>query len=614
MRLVKGKNNMIGNRKEFFKIKGVIFIIVAMLLASFTWRNEQSIVGFSPLSPTAFVVDTLHNQLIVAQKTGLRIDFIDLQTGEIKQSIPTPLPPTGICFDGKEQVFVTCSHSMGEVLVVDVINPRIVKRWEAGHGAICPVLSTDGTQLYVANQYTDDVSVYDLQTNLELARMKVLRQPMAMDVTPDGRWLYVANFLPATRADLDIVAADVSIIDLENQQVIKHIKLSNGSNALRGLKVTPDGNYVLIAHNLGRFQVPTTQLEQGWMYTSALSIIDTDTQSLLATILLDEPEYGAAGSWGVDANEAYIAVAHSGTHDYSLIDYQGMIEKLSTIADKEVLSYDLTFLTGLRQRYPIEGNGPRAIGLSEGKVYSALYFSDRFQIDEVATKRNSRIIAMNPTLKMDSARLGEVIFNDATHCFQQWQSCNGCHPNEARTDGLNWDLLNDGIGNPKNCKSMVLSHETPPAMITGIRPSAEVAVRAGFRHIQFAQVEESQARAVDYYLRSLQPVPSPYLVKSELSAKAQKGKMVYERIGCGYCHPAPYYADGKKHQMGTPGPADRTTEWDTPTLCEVWRTAPYLHDGRAATMEEVLKIEKHGLQKELSNDELEQLIEYVLSL
>ena len=103
-------------------------------------------------------------------------------------------------------------------------------------------------------------------------------------------------------------------------------------------------------------------------------------------------------------------------------------------------------------------------------------------------------------MTIDSVRLGEIYFNDATYCFQGWQSCNGCHPDNARTDGLNWDLLNDGMGNPKNCKSLLLAHETPPALITGIRPTAEIAVRAGFTHIQFTQIEEGQAKAVDKYL------------------------------------------------------------------------------------------------------------------
>ena len=47
---------------------------------------------------------------------------------------------------------------------------------------------------------------------------------------------------------------------------------------------------------------------------------------------------------------------------------------------------------------------------------------------------------------------------------------------DARADALNWDLLNDGIGNPKNTRSMLHSHRLPPVMITGIRAKAEDAV------------------------------------------------------------------------------------------------------------------------------------------
>ena len=54
--------------------------------------------------------------------------------------------------------------------------------------------------------------------------------------------------------------------------------------------------------------------------------------------------------------------------------------------------------------------------------------------------------------------------------------------------------------------------------------------------------------------------------------------------------------------------------WDTPTLIEVWRTAPYLFDGRAATMEEVFGVYKHGVDKKLSKTDLDALVEYVNSL
>jgi hypothetical protein len=179
---------------------------------------------------------------------------------------------------------------------------------------------------------------------------------------------------------------------------------------------------------------------------------------------------------------------------------------------------------------------------------------------------------------------------------------------------LNWDLLNDGIGNPKNCKSMLLAHETPPSMMTGVRASAEVAVRAGFRHIQFAQVDEGYARAVDHYLKSLKPVPSPYLVNGGLSEKAQLGKKVFRDLNCSYCHSGEYYTDMKMHEIGIPGPSDRTNKWDTPTLIEVWRTAPYLHDGRSASLKDLFVVDKHGIKVELGSDKIDQLVEYVRSL
>lgn len=588
-----------------------IFLIVSI---SFTPAENDISQKGAPLSPTDFVIDLEGQQLIIAQKTGMRIDMVDLHSGELIISIPTELPPTGVILGKGNKAFATISYSEGELLEIDLKQRQVIRKISVGHGAIAPVYSASRNTVYVANQYSDDISVVDLAEGADVDRIKVLRQPMTMDITPDGRWLYVANLLPVTRADIDTVAADVSVVDLETNKVAKHLKLSNGSNALRGLKISPDGRHAFVSHNLGRFQVPTSQLEQGWMNTSALSILDVASQKVLATVLLDEPERGAAASWGIDVNDATIVVNHAGTHDYSLIDYPAMMEKLAKVEDPEALSYDLTFLNGVRKRIPWEGEGPRSIRLAESTVFAAMYFSDQIESRQLADEDNVMTYALNPNLVIDSVRMGEMVFNDARHCFQQWQACTGCHPNEARTDALNWDLLNDGIGNPKNCKSMLVAHDTPPAMITGVRPSAEVAVRAGFRHIQFAQIDEARARAVDHYLRSLKPVPSPYLVDGKLSEKAELGKQVFQEVECGYCHSGEYYTDGKKHKIGVPGPADRTDSWDTPTLVEVWRTAPYLHDGRSATMRDLLEVDQHGLREELEEDKLDALIEYVLSL
>jgi cytochrome c peroxidase len=107
-------------------------------------------------------------------------------------------------------------------------------------------------------------------------------------------------------------------------------------------------------------------------------------------------------------------------------------------------------------------------------------------------------------------------------------------------------------------------------------------------------------------------VPSPYLVNGELSAKAREGKKVFEKLKCGDCHSGTYYTDRKMHRIGEDVEFEKG--WDTPTLREVWRTAPYLFDGRAATMQEVFSIHRHGIDRKVSRKEIEALTEFVNSL
>jgi cytochrome c peroxidase len=59
---------------------------------------------------------------------------------------------------------------------------------------------------------------------------------------------------------------------------------------------------------------------------------------------------------------------------------------------------------------------------------------------------------------------------------------------------------------------------------------------------------------------------------------------------------------------------DERATFDTPTLVEVWRTAPYMHDGRYTTIEQLLTEGKHGRPNKLGDEELADLVQFVLSL
>lgn len=581
-----------------------VFCVICMTLCCVV----ISIAG-EPLYP-ADITSIGDGRFAVAEKGRCRIAVYSPDKPQAEQVLELSDVPTGVVADGN-RLYVTTFGTKGMLRILSLANGQELLATETGSGACAPFADKRRGKVYVCNRFSNTVSEVDMTTCRVTRMTDVLREPCSSVMSKDGKFLYVTNFLPAQRADLNYVSACVSIIDLERFTKVKDIRLANGSNALRGCCLSPDGKYVYVSHNLGRFAVPTSQLQQGWMNTSAFSVIDTEQQAYLGTVIVDEPERGAAGVWGIVCNEEYIFVAHSGTHEVSIIHRKKMMDKFLACSDKTVLEYDLNFLYGLRKRIPLRGNGPRKLLLEGDRLIIPTYFADILNVLNVHTHA---LTAVN--LNMDRTERdidkGERCFNDASHCFQNWQSCNGCHPGDGRTDGMNWDLMNDGVGNPKNCKSLLFSHVTPPCMISGVRESAELAVRAGFKFIQFFDISEEDALCVDAYLKSLQPVPSPYLVNGELSEKAKVGKKVFDRLKCGECHSGPYYTDQKTHRIGDDIEFEKG--WDTPTLREVWRTAPYLFDGRAEKMSDVFEIHRHGISRKVSKKDIEALTEYVNSL
>jgi len=596
------------------------------------------------LSPQAIVASGDGNLLYIAQGSARQVAVFDPSSAKVTETIDVPAEPTGLAISATgSYLYVTCAEPKGCLCVIDTDTNTIIKQIPAGHGARSPVLSPDGNNLYVCNRFDNDVSVINTQDNKHVARINVLREPFAADITPDGKWLFVGNHIPAGPPDAESVACKVSVINTKALNIDISIPLPNGSIGIHDITVSPAGRYVYVSHILARYTVPTSQLERGWINTNALSIIDARNKELIETVLLDDVDNGAANPWAVSctADCKYICVTHAGTHELSIIDAPALLEKIRNYRNNEKraqqsnmqyifdsygstfssnIPNELSFLYGIRNRIKLCGKGPRAIAIVGSRVYVAEYFTDSITLVDMNKKPGPKTIALplSPAPQMTRKRRGEMLFNDASICFQRWQSCASCHPGGGRVDALNWDLLNDGIGNPKNTKSLLLSHKTPPSMITAVRESAEAAVRSGIKHILFATCPEEDAVAIDEYLKSLKPVPSPYLVNGKLSKSAQRGRKIFNKAGCSSCHAGPLYTDLQKYNVSTGKDVDKDVEFDTPTLVEVWRTAPYLFDGRAATIKEVLTThnlgDKHGMTSNLTDNEIRDLAQFVLSL
>jgi len=585
------------------------------------------------LSPLAVVADSAGKTLYVAQSTAGKVAVVDVASGKVARDIAVEGPLSGMALSPEgDKLYVAQCVPAGRIRTIDLKTGKAAASIRAGHCPAGIVVSHDGKRLYVCSQFNNAITVIDLAASSVEGRIPVKREPIAAAITPDGKTLFVANHLPAGATDGDYAAAEVSVIDTESRKQVASLLLPNGSTALRDITISPDGQNAYVTHILARYQLPTTQLERGWMNTNALTIIDVPARKLVNTVLLDDVDLGAANPWSVrcTADGKHICVTLAGTHELCVIDRAKLHEKLAKAAAGEKVSdatstpddvpNDLSFLVLIKRRIRLEGNNPRGLALIGDKAYAAQYFTANLAVVDLNpdVRPKPQYVSLGAEPPMTAARKGEMFFHDASLCFQKWQSCSSCHPGNGRVDGLNWDLLNDGLGNPKNTKSMLLAHKTPPAMSLGVRADAEAAVRAGIRHIQFAVRPEEDAVAIDEYLKGLEAVPSPQLRRGALSESAERGKEVFQSAGCGSCHTPGLFTDLKEYDLGMGRYLDEGKAVDTPTLFECWRTAPYLHDGRAATIREVLtkfnKDDKHGKTSNLTDQQIKDLAAYVLSL
>ena len=343
---------------------------------------------------------------------------------------------------------------------------------------------------------------------------------------------------------------------------------------------------------------PPTQIERGWIQTNGLSVIHAVQSRLVNSVLLDDINLGAANPWGIacTGDGKSLLVAHAGTHEVSVIDRPALHRKLEETGRGEKVSdvstsggdvvNDLAFLTGLRLRVPLKGNGPRALAaigstLLRGRVLHGHSrrggTGGRGASGQPFNQAWRRSTAHRRAARRDALSRRAILPGKMAELLQL--------PSRRRTAGR-LELGPDARWR-RQCEEHEkppASHRTPPTTVTGFRPNAEASVRAGFRYIQFAERPEEDAVSVDAYLKSLRPAPSPYLEDGRLSAAGERGKQVFEKTGCRSCHAGTLYTDMRKHNVGTGRGQEEGIEYDVPTLVEIWRTAPYLHDGRSPTL------------------------------
>jgi DNA-binding beta-propeller fold protein YncE len=568
--------------------------------------------------------------LAVADRTWPGLVLIKPGDGTVAREIKLLGDPTHVVWNGADKVLVD-EGGNGSVAEIDVSSGTVLRRIPVGLVAQGLALTSDGARLLICDRAANKLVVVKLASGVVESVIDVGREPGTVAVSKDGKLAIVGNKLPRPFDMMKgLLAAEISIVDLGSGQVTA-VPLAKPATMVRHVVLSPDGKWAYVTHQLPRGGLPITQLDNGWVMVNAMSIIDIGARTLYANMIFDRSGFGAAHPWSaaINADGSKLWVSLEGVRQVATVDLTALHDKLASMSATQRLDLSMNLVdlhtSGIINRTALSNiDGPRGVSLSpDGKTLAvAAYFTGKVLLLAPDDLSVIKAIALPDNPAEDLIRKGERAYHSAMACYQNWLSCSSCH-DEGRADGLNRDLMDDGTGNPKQTKSNILASETPPSTITGCRENAEVFTRALYSILEFQSPTEEQVQATYAFIKSLAPEPSPFLGSDgQLTPDAVEGKKLFEgQAGCAACHKGQYFTDMQKHDVGTRysgsngpdnNPAWDSNGWDTPTLIEVWRSAPYLHLGTALTVKDAILT--HVKTSELSAQQIDLIAAYVMQI
>jgi mono/diheme cytochrome c family protein len=572
-------------------------------------------------SPLGLAVDQFGQKAYVALHGAGAVAVVDLRAGAVLREIAVDRGPYDLVL-AAGSLFVTCEHS--DTLVrVDLDRQAVTGRWAVGQAPRGVTALPDASRVFVACHDARTLHALDVATGTA--------HTLALPGWPDRVILHrdagsASVLVLSSQGD----EAMLSLVEMKVPlRVLNTSRLADSGNP-RGLASKPGASSsVLVAHQKPRTKVPTTQIAQGWVFTNAISSLTpwgTDKQlgDGRGTKVLDDPVQSYADPSDVVflPDQAHALVACAGADSVLALRTDRLVRASAAPAAYAGASASARDdLAGSRHyvlaRLPTQAN-PRRLALSgNGRtLVVSNYLADSLTVGDAQAFKVVRHIPLGGPAP-DAARRGEILFNSGKMTFQGQFTCASCHP-DGGSDGLTWDLTRDGLGNFMNTRALWGVRDTAPYGWLDLSPTLADRVAGTLRSLQRHEPQGTEVEDLVAYLKSLD-WPRPLSQRQAEAPAVARGQVLFEgKGGCASCHRGASLHDVRMHDVGTRVTGDTGDRFDTPALRAAARTAPYLHHGRAATLEEVFTRynpqQRHGGAHRLSREELADLIVYLKSL
>lgn len=473
---------------------------------------------------------------------------------------------------------------------------------------LASVMTNSGERVIVTSGYGHKLGVIDTKNFAVERWVDLARDPRAVVIS--GAHAYVSH----------VVSADVSRVEIDTGKVEKINVLSN--KRIRSFGAAGEGDpvlgnqaFALAMNERGRLFAPMVTVDPGEpKITGAYGSTESPVKPFVGVIDL------------IAGKQLELPVPPSANHSLEC-----MLPRAAAATGERLFvtclgSDELVELDGrarnaaefMRHRVQLP-RGPLGLALEGNRAVVMSQFDRVVSIVDVnETKPIPVMIALSrPNEPIDVVfERGRQIFHDSfdPRLSKDGRACASCHP-DGREDGFTWSTP-DG---PR--QTISLAGRLPNAAPFGWfgdhlnvhNHLMHTVTRLGGQGFDTKDRADLDA-LVTYISRMRAPVATP---DEASTALVSKGRELFHAAaqGCGECH-AEGGTDRARHDIGTGRDVEARLSFDTPSLMSIAGSAPYFHDGRYKSLDELMAKadDKMGHAKHLKPEDRAAMVAYMESL
>ncbi|HMB70305.1 MAG TPA: YncE family protein, partial [bacterium] len=601
--------------------------------------NHSTAIDLSPDGTELWVVNPDHGTVSVIGTQAPQRDRLLAEIGVGREPWCVKVHPSN------GEVWVTSSRD-DDVRIIDAASRTVIGTIDTGFETFGVAFDPAGTNALVTVTGADRLLLIDVASRTITQTFDVYRRPRGIAWSADGTRAWVSHLLMTEYfgrlTQLDVSGGSTTEIGL--QQCFGTDLAGYGSGMQNITLAPPPFDSVL--------WMPMTLINSAKGGLSGVPL--TPTNIFHAVVRPVDIVAGTDLNWdtyflseGGSPNRGYTGGTPVG--GAIAVDFRYLKAFVANLFSNNVTVLNRDILNAAERSVIPAGNAP--IGVVTHPVLSRAYVANWLSRDvTVIDAVNEAVVTTVPSVTAEVLPAdhlhGKRLFFTSTGnmSHENRNSCAGCHT-MGRTDGRSWDLSQYG---PRQVRA---TKDWRGAGYTGVLGwtaafdeihDNEWSIRGllggaglidGTPNASLGSPNCGLSRDLDdlssFILQQTPRPDTPFLATDgSLTAEADSGQTLFHDpvVGCADCHSGTFYTDSSlqlpylRHDVGTADPtdADALAGLDTPSLCGVWDSGPWLHSQRAKTMADLLTVwnpdDLHGVTSHLSAEQIDFLAEFVMSI